>query len=243
MQALKHGRELLDHRRSNPAGLIKVVCPVTMARDVFAPLLKEFLGRYPDLRVEIEPYATGWDQEPREDADVFFKLLAPKDSLRHVRPYPGTVRGLFASPGYIEASGSPATPDDLTSHRCVGSGAWRLRRGKKLLTPEILFRVVTSDPTVAMKLALSGFGIAVLPLWMAKNAAVRDSLVRILPQWIPEPITLCALFSGPSRLTPKVQALLKFLDEYLGRDRDPRLENDVAKGYFTNRMLAPTSGP
>jgi DNA-binding transcriptional LysR family regulator len=103
--------------------------------------------------------------------------------------------------------------------------------------------VVTSDPTVAMKLALSGFGIAVLPLWMAKNAAVRDSLVRILPQWIPEPITLCALFSGPSRLTPKVQALLKFLDEYLGRDRDPRLENDVAKGYFTNRMLAPTSGP
>jgi DNA-binding transcriptional LysR family regulator len=137
LQTLRHGRELLEDRRLSPTGLIKVVCPITMARDVLAPLLKEFLGRYPDLRIEIEPYATGWDQEPREDAGVFFKLLAPKDSLRRVRPYPGTVRGLFASPGYIQLSGSPATPDDLTAHHCLGSGAWKLSWGKKTVTPNI----------------------------------------------------------------------------------------------------------
>ena len=243
LQILRHGRELLDDRRSSPSGLVKVVCPVTVARDVLAPLLKEFLGRYPDLRIEIEPYASSWDQEPREDADVFFKLMAPKDSLRRVRPYPGTVRGLFASPGYIQASGSPATPDDLTVHKCIGSGAWKLNRGKTIATPHILFRVVTSDPAVALKLALSGFGIAILPLWMAKSPDVRSALTPILAQWTPEPITLCALFPGPSRLMPKIQVLLDFLDEYLGTDRDPRLRGDLAKGYFTDRMLAPTSGP
>ena len=58
LQTLRHGRELLEDRRLSPTGLIKVVCPITMARDVLAPLLKEFLGRYPDLRIEIEPYAT-----------------------------------------------------------------------------------------------------------------------------------------------------------------------------------------
>jgi len=243
LQTLRHGRELLEDRRLSPTGLIKVVCPITMARDVLAPLLKEFLGRYPDLRIEIEPYATDWDQEPREDADVFFKLLAPKDSLRRVRPYPGTVRGLFASPGYIQVSGSPATPDGLTAHHCLGSGAWKLSWGKKTVTPNILFRVVSSDPTVALKLAIRGFGIAILPLWMAKSPDVRDDLTPILPQWTPEPITLCALFAGPSRLTPKVQALLDFLDEYIGTDRDPRLGQGLAKGYFTDRTLAPTSGP
>ncbi len=243
LQTLRHGCDLLEDRRSSPSGLIKVVCPVTMARDVLAPLLKEFLGRYPDLRVEIEPYSAGWDQEPREDADVFFKLLAPKDSLRRVRPYPGTVRGLFAGPGYIKAAGSPETPDDLTVHKCFGSGPWKLSRGKRIVTPDIVFRVVTSDPTIALKLAISGFGIAVLPLWMAKSPDVRSALVPILPQWTPEPITLCALFSSPSRLTPKVHALLDFLDEYIGTDRDPRLKRDLAKGYFTDRLLAPTSGP
>lgn len=55
LQTLRHGRDLLEDRRSSPSGLIKVVCPVTMARDVLASLLKEFLGRYPDLRVATNP--------------------------------------------------------------------------------------------------------------------------------------------------------------------------------------------
>jgi len=240
LQTLKHGGELLEDRRSRPGGLIRVACPITMARDVLAPLLKEFLGRYPDLRVEIEPYSASWDQEPRDDVDVFFKLRAPKDSLRRMRPYPGTVRGLFASPDYIQASGNPTAPDDLTAHRCVGSGAWRLSRGQKIATPNILFRVVTSDPTVALKLAMSGFGVAIMPLWMAKGA---EGLVPVLPLWRPEPITLCALFTGSARLTPKVQVLLDFLDEYIGTDQDPRLKHGLAKGYFTDRTMAPTAGP
>ena len=243
MESLQHGRDVLESRRSSPSGLLRIACPVTFARDTLAPLLKEFLERYPDLRVEIEPYAASWDQEPRDDVDVFFKLRAPKDSLRRVRPYPGTVRGLFASPNYLKVAGNPSMPDDLKLHRCVGSGPWKLSRGKKVITPDILFQVVTSDPTVALKLALGGFGIVILPLWMAKSPEVRKALVQILPQWAPEPITLCALFSSPSRLTPKVQALLDFLDEYLGSDRDPRLKNDVAAGYFSDRSLAPTSGP
>jgi LysR family transcriptional regulator, transcriptional activator for dmlA len=243
LQTLRQGSQLVAGHRSKPTGLIKVACPVTMARDVIAPLLKEFLGRYPDLRVEIEPYAAGWDQEPREDVDVFFKLRAPKDSVRHMRPYPGTVRGLFASPGYIRASGRPETPDDLTAHKCIGSEAWRLSQGQKIATPKILFRVVTSDPTVAFQLAISGFGVAIMPLWMAKRAKVRYGLIPILPLWSVEPITLCALFYGPTHLTPKVQVLLDFLTEYIGTDRDPRLERDLAKGYFTDRKLTPTSGP
>jgi DNA-binding transcriptional LysR family regulator len=140
-------------------------------------------------------------------------------------------------------SGAPATPDDLTAHTCAGSGVWNLTRGQKVATPNIVFRVVTSDPTIALKLALSGFGIVVLPLWMAKRADVRKGLVPILPLWSPDPITLCALFSGPARLTPKVQVLLDFLAEYIGTDRDPRLEQDRAKGYFTNPLLPPTAGP
>ena len=243
LQTLREGRELLEGRHSTPSGLIKVVCPVTMARDVLAPLLKEFLARHPDLRIEVEPYAAGWDQEPREDADVFFKLLAPKDSLRRVRPYPGTVRGLFASPDYLEASGRPSTPDDLTAHNCIGFGAWKLCQGNNIAAPNIHFRVITSDPTVALKLALSGLGVAVVPLWMAKSPDVSKALTPVLPLWSPEPITLCALFYGPTKLTPKVQILLDFLEEYIGTDRDPRVKHGLAKGYFTDRKLAPTSGP
>jgi len=237
LRNLKEGNELLDARRSQPSGLIRVACPVTMARELLAPLLNEFLGRFPDLRVAIEPYCSGWDQEPREDVDVFFKLRAPNDTLRRVRSYPGAARGLFASADYIHASGSPKTPDDLTGHSCIGAGVWKLSLGNEAATPNISFRVVSSDPAVGLKFAVDGLGIAVLPLWSAGRSNVRDALVRVLPLWKFDPITLCALFFGPSRLTPKVEALLDFLGEYIGTERDPRLQNQPAKGCFTDASI------
>jgi DNA-binding transcriptional LysR family regulator len=214
-----------------------------MAREILAPLLKDFVVRFPALRIEIEPYSFGWDQEPREDVDVFFKLKAPKDSERKIRSFPGTARGLFASPAYVNAAGSPSSPQELSAHRCAGSGVWKLTRGPKEVTPNIAFHIVTSDPGVNLGFALDGLGITVLPLWLAKHPNNRNGLVPILPLWKPEPITLCALYSGSSRLTPKVQALLDFLAEYIGTDRDPRLKQDRAKGYFTDLKLPPTSGP
>lgn len=243
LRTLRDGSELLEGRRERPTGLIKVACPITMARSIWAPLLPEFLGRYPELRVELEPYSSGWDQEPREDVDVFFKVRAPRDSVRRVRPYPGTKRGLFASPDYVKSRSSPAAPDDLVAHTCIGSGTWKLSRGSKVAAPNISFRVVVSDPVVHLDLALSGLGIAILPLYMAKRPDTCNKLMPILPLWSPEPITLCALFSGPARLTPKVQVLLDFLGDYIGTDRDPRLHSVPARGLFTDSKLEATSGP
>jgi LysR family transcriptional regulator, transcriptional activator for dmlA len=243
MRTLRDGSEMLEKHRERPHGLIKIACPITMARSIFGPLLKEFLDRYPELRVEIEPYSSGWDREPQEDVDIFFKVRAPRDSLRRVRPYPGAKRGLFASPEYLAAQGVPVRPDDLTDHTCIGSGTWKLTRGLKVATPSLVFRAVLSDPAVHLDLALSGLGIAILPLYMGARLDTRNRLIQVLPQWHPEPITLCALFSGSARLTPKVQVLLDFLAEYIGTDRDPRLDHVPAKGMFTESRLEETSGP
>jgi DNA-binding transcriptional LysR family regulator len=243
LRTLNDGGELLEARRLNPSGVIKVACPVTMAREILAPLLKEFIVRFPELRMEIEPYSFGWDQEPREDVDVFFKLKAPKDSERKIRSFPGTVRGLFASPAYVKAAGSPSSPQELSAHRCSGSGVWKLTRGRKEIILNLPFQIVTSDPGVALTFALDGLGVSVLPLWLARHPNNRNGLATILPLWKPEPITLCALYSGSSRLSPKVRALLDFLAEYIGTDRDPRLKQDRARGYFTDLKHPPTSGP
>ncbi len=129
-----------------------------MARSIFAPLLPEFLEPYPELRVEIEPYVSSWDQEPRENTDVFFKVRAPNDSNRRVRPYPGAIRGMFASVKYLDKFGAPTSPDDLISHACVGSGTWKLSRRGTAVVPGVHFKVVTSDPMVHLELTLKGFG-------------------------------------------------------------------------------------
>jgi LysR family transcriptional activator of dmlA len=243
LRALAVGGELVESQHLKPSGVIRVGCPVTMAREVVAPLAKEFLERFPDLRLEIEPYASDWDQEPPDDVDIFFKLRAPRDSERRVRAYPGNARGVFASSAYIREGGQPSEPGDLIKHKCIGSGIWNLCRGKTTVTPDVTFQVITSDPQIHLITTLQGMGISILPLWMAEAPGVRRKLVSILGDWKPEPITMHALFVGQARRTPKVQAFLDFLGEFLGTDRDPRLQHNSTKELFTPLSLAPTSGP
>jgi DNA-binding transcriptional LysR family regulator len=213
-----------------------------MARHVIAPLLSKFTQAYPELRVELEGYSSGWDQEPKEDVDVFFKIRAPRDSSRKVRCYPGTARGLFATRSYLNAAGTPHDPVELGSHRCIGWDVWKLTKGKKVAVPNIQFQVMTGDPSVGLQLALDGTGVTILPLWMALDPAVAKRLVPVLAMWRPTSITLCALYSVSSRLTPKVKVFLDFIDKYLGTDQDPRLRGTKAKECFTSPELPVLSG-
>jgi LysR family transcriptional activator of dmlA len=236
LRALRDGGELMEKHRGNPGGLIRVSCPITMARDLLAPILKDFLEAYPHLRIEIEPYCSAWNQEPREEIDVFFKVSTPKDSSWRVRNYPGTKRGMFASQSYLARAGTPTEPSQLSTHRCIGAGVWRLTRGAKMVIPEISFQVVGSDPGIHLELAVKGVGIAVLPLWMAKRPEMQPVLSPVLPTWAPDPITLCALYTGTARFTPKVKVFLDFIDNYIGTPRDPRVSTNKPKDLFTDRI-------
>ncbi len=235
LRALRDGGDLMEKHRGNPGGLIRVSCPITMARDLLAPILKDFIDLYPHLRVEIEPYSSAWNQEPREEIDVFFKVRTPKDSSWRVRNYPGTRRGLFASRSYLARAGMPTEPSQLSAHRCIGSGLWKLTKGARVVTPEVSFQVVGSDPGVHLELATNGVGIAILPLWMALRPALQPLLSPVLPLWRPEPITLCALYTGTARFTPKVKVFLDFIEGYIGTARDPRLSTNKPKDLFTDR--------
>jgi DNA-binding transcriptional LysR family regulator len=128
----------------------------------------------------------------------------------------------------------PAEPADLASHRCIGSGKWTLSKGRKVVTPDLTFHVLTDDPLVHRQVVLDGAGIAILPLYMALEPPIAKKLVPILPGWQPKPVVPCALYSDSSRLTPKVKAFLDFIQNYIGTDLDPRLRGAKARDCFTN---------
>ena len=234
LRTLDEGGEMLAVQREQPSGLIKVACPVTMTNLIFAPLLKELLARYRQLRLQIESYTPAADQEFSEDIDVVFKVRTPRDSIKRMRSYPSTRRGLFASAQYIKTFGMPSRPEELLAHTCIGSGPWQLSRGDTTVTPNIRSPIILNDPTVLLDLTLRHSGIALLPLYMGRWPETGNNLIPVLPRWTAQPVALCALFSGHSRLTPKVHALLDFLAEYIGTPRDPRLHGLDAKGLFAN---------
>jgi DNA-binding transcriptional LysR family regulator len=158
-----------------------------------------------------------------------FKVRSPKDSSRRIRSYPGVIRALFASSKYLENRGMPAEPADLASHRCIGSGRWTLAKGRKVVTPDLTFHVLTDDPLVHRQLVLDDAGVAILPMYMALEPAVAKQVAPILTGWQPKPVVPCALYAVSSHMMPKVKVFLDFIDTYLGTDLDPRLRGAKAR--------------
>ncbi|WP_263359807.1 LysR family transcriptional regulator [Acidicapsa ligni] len=241
LRSLREGGEGLEAQRTNPSGTLRIAAPVCFAKNTLSPLLSSFLGKYPELRIEIDLYSSGWDKEPEDELDVYFKVRAPKDSTKRCRLYPEILQGVFASPRYLAKHGTPNEPSSLASHRCIGLlpeggfDLWRLSKERSRVTPETDLVAIASDPEIHRQLAVDGAGIAVLPLWLATQPGMANKLTRLMPLWRPPSITLCALYSGSSRLTPKIEAFLNYIEPYIGTDRDPCLHGAQGKLCFSQR--------
>src|SRR5205823_8761146 len=82
LRLLREGRELLDKHRTSPSGLLRIACPITMARDLIAPLLSKFMEAFPDLRVELETRSEEHTSELQSLAYIVCRLLLEKKKKR-----------------------------------------------------------------------------------------------------------------------------------------------------------------
>ena len=130
--------------------------------------------------------------------------------------------GAYASPHYLKNRALPRSPSALREHACVtttcdilgepgDSTIWLLRRGAELAEVRVEARVSVPDPTINHLLALAGVGVALLAQSVVQTDVEKGRLVRLLPDWEPDPVELHALY--PSRLnsSPKVRVFLRFL--------------------------------
>ncbi len=238
LAAYQETLDILDTHRGQPQGKLHIYAPITFARSVLAPVLPRFRELYPKIHLELSLYCSNWHQEPSAEFDIFLKVRDPKDSRHHIKIFPPIRQGVFASATYLNGHERPAHPADLHKHQCIGYSSdrrqvpWKLTGEGEEVVVEPAFQIVVGDPDIQLDLTLSGLGVALLPLWVAHAATQRGELVRLLPQWTPEPIPFCALYRGRSRTSPKSEAFLCFLEHVVGQNGDPRLNGGEPSDFF-----------
>ena len=98
-----------------------------------------------------------------------------RDSSLVARRLCASRRVLCAAPGYLARHGTPATPDELAAHRCIGyaymaSGCdwpFQTRDGRRLV--RVHGPVMSNNGDVLRVLALDGCGIALLPTFLVAD--------------------------------------------------------------------------
>jgi DNA-binding transcriptional LysR family regulator len=199
-----------------PKGKLKVTAPVTFGEQKIAPLLLEFLQRYP--LVELELILTNQQLDIIDQGiDLAIRLGQLNDSTLIAKKLSNRQLFICASPEYLEQNGEPHTLSELGNHHClIGTyDHWRFADGNHSRMIKVHGRVRCSSGLVLLDAALKGMGLAQLPDYYVYDYLKSGQLVEVLGGYKDQREGVWALYSHHRHLSPKVRLLVDYLTQTL----------------------------
>ncbi|MEM6936932.1 MAG: LysR family transcriptional regulator [Pseudomonadota bacterium] len=205
-------------------GTLRFASSSSFAQLYVAPLLPEFLDRFPKINLELR--LSDLPQDLIEGGfDLALRNYPIEESSLRARKLADDLRLLCAAPQYLAKFGTPATPDDLAQHQLLTFGDSSPRRLASstdgpdgIFPPALSARRVVCDDGTSMRIAtLAGAGISMNSYWSVGQDIAYGSLVRVLPDYeIADSSAIWLVYPKSNVLTAKVRALIDFLLEKIG---------------------------
>ena len=210
--------EISDHR-GTPHGLLRVTTSLAFSTHQLAPMIGEFLARYPDIQLELMPTDRVVDMV-EEGVDVAIRIGRLPDSSFMARKIGDDLRMVCAAPDYLATHAPPRRPEDLARHNCIVSrdraylNRWHFRVDGQLREIEVGGRLSVSEGEAQMRLALQGLGIVRLTRLTVASAIKRGELVALLQDYAgDEPVPIHAVYPHRKHLASKVTAFVDYIVE------------------------------
>jgi DNA-binding transcriptional LysR family regulator len=206
---------------ATPRGRLRVNCGKGVMVYALAPILPDFLARYPQIDLDIA-VADRIVDLIAAGADVAVRTGPVTDTSLVVRRIAQVERRIFASPAYLARRGTPFAPTDLAGHDCIiiaggpGLTRWPFRNGEQVRHFEVANRIVVDDAEAALRLAVSGAGLVRVSDVVAGPAVRSGHLVPILTDtFIAEQVPISAIYPHGRHRLAKVRAFVDFLVDRL----------------------------
>ncbi|UAJ12300.1 LysR family transcriptional regulator [Glacieibacterium megasporae] len=207
----------LDNFTGIPRGTLRISAPFTFVVALVAPMLPDFLARYPEIRVILDVENRIIDM-PVEPADLVIRVGTLPDSDLIARHLLATEAWTCASPGYLAAYGIPASVADLRRHTMIGYAdrqeTWSYRRSSGDVEHfKFSAAHAVSDSIALEAMLIAGGGIGRLPDFIARRAVATGDLMRLFPETTGDTLEVNALYTSHRSLSAKVRA---FIDALIG---------------------------
>jgi DNA-binding transcriptional LysR family regulator len=209
-------------RSSAVRGRVRLAAPMSFGVLHLAPLLPEFLAKYPEVSIDLHLSDATVDMIG-DGFDAAIRIAVLPDSSLIARRLCGMPRYLVGSPSYLRKHGRPRHPLHLAQHACITYGhgtaaeTWRFthKNGKSAsVRPSGPLRVNNGD--AMMPALIAGVGLGILPEFILRDALDAGQLERLLVDWS-LPSGAVYWVTPPGGLRPKrVEVLADFLFERLG---------------------------
>lgn len=213
---------LVSSASVEPRGRLRINAPVSFGILYLAPLWPEFMRKYPGIELDI-----GLIDRVVEIVDEGYDLairISRAGSTSHAARRLATSQNvLCASPAYLAHAGVPATPADLTGHRCIGytyaatGDECQLIDDRGKTHPvKVNCHMHTNNGDTARAAALDGQGLIWQPTFLIGNDLRLGTLVRVLPDYRLPEIDILAMYPSRRHLSARVRVMIDFLVDAFG---------------------------
>lgn len=217
LEGLLQAEQAVTALNEQPQGLLRITAPSYYGEQRLAPLVNDFLLRYPKLKVEY--LFTNRQLDLIEEGIDLAIRLGPIQSHASLFTRRLATRRLkvCASPQYLTRAGEPQALAELEQHNCLlGTlGFWRFVSNHKSQSLKVSGSLRCSSGIALRDAALKGLGIVQLPDYYVADDLRAGRLVELLSEYQCEDEGIWAVYPQQYQLSVNVRRLIDFLAEKL----------------------------
>ena len=202
-----------------PSGKLRITLPIFAFTYFLQPLYAKFCKKYPEIDLEISlSDATVNIIKDGFDAGIRFAHKI-EEGMVSVRLTPPLVQTIFASPEYLEANGTPETPEELSTHTLISYRYLSSNQLAPLMVTEdgnsypvkMPRGIIVNHPDLMMDAAEQGLGVAAILEPIAKDAIAAGKIAAILESYSYSYPGLHLYFPRHSEKANRIRVLVDFL--------------------------------
>ena len=193
-----------------PKGIVRIAAPGALGRHLLLPILAEVTKALPGISIDLSLSDRRVDLL-EENTDIALRVGQPELASLTVRTLGYSPQVIVASPIYLKDKAPVESRDGLAALDWIArKEAGRLLDLGMFPSP-MTWRFAADDVETVFAAALRGLGVAILPLWLTRDALEQGLLQRLLSEvHIPGPPVVLCLPSGrqmPARVRAVAEAL------------------------------------
>lgn len=216
LDGLEEAERIITNLQLAPRGKLRITAPVTYGEKTIAPLINDFMLRYPELQVELNLTNLTLDLV-EEGYDLAVRMGTLESSTLMAKRLASRTQYVCASPQYLATRGTPHSLPDLESHNCLKGNRnhWRFQEKNKARNLRIKGNLTCGSGWALLDAALKGVGIVQLPDYYVQSYLDSGQLIAMLTQYQQPDEGIWAVYPHNRHLSPKVRFLLDHLTQGL----------------------------